>query len=366
MTRGRAAWILCAIDVAAFPVLAVIDPKPDPLAYVLFLIGVASYSGIGALLLSRVPDNPVGVLLSATGTLVVAITAMGVYASIGLGQTPPWPAAATARLLNNAMFIVPIIIAVVGVPLVFPDGRLPSARYRWVVVAAVAGLTAWIASALFAGPLEVIVLVTFPVAFLGGMSAIIRRYRRGDPVERAQVKWLAADVVVAATAVLSGLILNQTSDVSSALVIIGILALLVMPIAIGIAILRYRLYEIDRIVSRTISYAVVSGLLIATFGATIVLLQTVLASFIRGQTIAVAVSTLIVFALFQPVLRRVRRAVDRRFDRARYDGERTVAAFSERLRDEVDMERVTTDLAHTTKVALAPSTMAIWLRDVER
>jgi hypothetical protein len=126
--------------------------------------------------------------------------------------------------------------------------------------------------------------------------------------------------------------------------------------------MRYRLLEIDRIISRTLSYAVVTAILGAVFVGVILLLQTVLAGVIGKGGIPVAVSTLAVFALFQPVLRGVRRAVDRRFDRARYDGERTAGEFAERLRWETDIDRVTGDLRTTVAGAVVPTSLAIWLR----
>jgi hypothetical protein len=139
-----------------------------------------------------------------------------------------------------------------------------------------------------------------------------------------------------------------------------------VPISIAFAVLRYRLFEIDRLISRTISYAVVSVVLVGVFVLGVLLLSTALASVAgaggRAETIAVASSTLLVFAIVQPVMRGVRRGVDRRFDRARYDAERTVGAFAERLRHETDMEAVTDDLATTTRSAVAPSSMALWLR----
>ncbi len=135
-----------------------------------------------------------------------------------------------------------------------------------------------------------------------------------------------------------------------------------VPIAIGIAILRYRLYEIDRIVSRSIAYAAMTGILAVVFAGGILLLQGVLATFTQGQTVAVAATTLLVFALFQPVRRRVQSVVDHRFDRTRYDTERIALAFSERLRSETDIEIVTRDLAHTARLTVAPNSLAIWLR----
>jgi hypothetical protein len=134
-----------------------------------------------------------------------------------------------------------------------------------------------------------------------------------------------------------------------------------MPLAIGVAILRYRLYDIDRIVSRTLSWALISAVLLAVFGAVVVGLQAALTDVTQGETLAVAASTLVAFALFQPLRRRVQGAVDRRFDRARYDAERTAAAFAERLRDEVDLATLTGELQATVAAAVRPREAAVWL-----
>jgi hypothetical protein len=299
----------------------------------------------------------------ATGTIAVVTIAIGTYADVGKLQDPPWPGFERVRTIADAMFLYPVMIALVGIPLVFPDGRLPSRRFRWVVLLTVAGSIGWMLGSVFNAPTDWIVLVGVPVAFGGAVIAVSLRFRRGDSVQRQQVKWLAAVVIVGAVAVLTGLMaFSLNPDVGNALVIVGIFALFALPFVIGIAILRYRLFDIDRIISRTISYALVTGVLAATFAVTIILLQAALSTFTGGQTIAVAASTLAVFALFQPVLRRVRRAVDRRFDRARYDAERTAAAFSDRLRDEIDMETVTTDLRATVAAAIAPTDLGVWLR----
>jgi hypothetical protein len=132
-------------------------------------------------------------------------------------------------------------------------------------------------------------------------------------------------------------------------------------VPIGIAILRYRLYEIDRLVSRTIGWAIVTALLVAVFAGMVVGLQAVL-PVTSGDTLVVAVSTLVAFALFQPLRRRVQRAVDRRFDRARYDGERTASSFAERLRSEVDLGNLRADLLATATGAVRPGDASIWLR----
>ena len=141
-----------------------------------------------------------------------------------------------------------------------------------------------------------------------------------------------------------------------------LLAYAAVPAAIAVAVLRYRLYEIDRIISRTLSWATVTGVLLVVFAGLVVGLQALLSGVTQGQTLAVAASTLAAFALFQPVRRRVQRAVDRRFDRARYDSERTAAAFAERLRTEVDLEAVAGDLTGSVERALRPSTLGLWLK----
>jgi hypothetical protein len=144
--------------------------------------------------------------------------------------------------------------------------------------------------------------------------------------------------------------------------IVASLSLGLIPVAIGIAILRYRLYDIDQIVSRTIAWAVVTAVLVAVFAGLVVTLQAALAPITSENTLAVAASTLLAAALFQPLRRRVQRAVDRRFDRSHYDGERIAVSFAERLRDEVDLERSTMGLRQAADDALRPSASAVWLR----
>ena len=201
-----------------------------------------------------------------------------------------------------------------------------------------------------------------PVLALASVGSIVIRFRHSTGPERQQLRWFT----YAAIPEIAYVIAVGFNTLPPAIMLLGALFIVpLLPIAIGMAVLRYRLYDLDRIVSRTIAYAVVTGALAATFGASILLLQGVLAPFTQGQTIAVAASTLAIAALFQPVMRRVRRAVDRRFDRARYDAERTAAAFAERLRDEVDMTTVTADLVTTTGAALAPASIGIWLRGRE-
>jgi hypothetical protein len=200
--------------------------------------------------------------------------------------------------------------------------------------------------------------------FLGGIASVVIRYRRGSSVERQQLKWLIAATAFAVSAwclvIVGGVI--GAPVVTTIGWLGGLLAFALLPVAIGIAVLRYRLYEIDRIVSRTIAWAVVTGALVSVFAAGVVALQAMLARVTQGETVAVAVSTLVAAALFQPLRRRVQRAVDRRFDRATYDAQRTVEAFAERLRDEVALDAVVADLHETVGASIRPSSFGLWLR----
>jgi len=151
------------------------------------------------------------------------------------------------------------------------------------------------------------------------------------------------------------------SSYSDFFLLVGLLALLALPVAIGVAILRYRLYDIDRIISRTIGWTLVSGLLVTAFAIVVVGLQATLAGVTQGDTLAVAASTLVAFALFQPVRRTVQRTVDRRFDRARYDAQRTADAFAERLRTEVDLDVLAAELERTVAGTVRPTAASLWL-----
>jgi hypothetical protein len=168
--------------------------------------------------------------------------------------------------------------------------------------------------------------------------------------------------VIAFPVAVAGQLLAPDSVFNTGAWLVGFIALIGLPVTIGVAILRYRLYEIDRIVSRTIGWALLTGVLVAVFAGLVVALQAVLAPVTNENTLAVAASTLVAFALFQPLRRRVQRAVDRRFDRDRYDGELTVAAFGSRLRDLGELTAIRGDVLVTVDVVVRPSSAQLWLR----
>jgi hypothetical protein len=268
---------------------------------------------------------------------------------------------------------------------VFPTGRLPALRWRLpvaLVIAAIGGGTAlelvrpglitgaegsrnpFGIDGIPAGLLDValpMISVGIVGAMVLGLAAVLTRYRFGDVTLRQQLRWFVAAALLAAVPLPLSAISGEGGPFWGALACVG---LLLVPVSVGIAVTRHRLYEIDRLLSRTIGWALVTGLLLALFGASVVGLQALLSDVTQGQTLAVAASTLIAFALFQPVRRRVQSAVDRRFDRSRYDGERTVAAFTERVRAHIELAGLQADLATTVGVALHPTSTGIWVRSV--
>ena len=187
------------------------------------------------------------------------------------------------------------------------------------------------------------------------------RFRRSRGVERAQLKWLTYTAVITFGLLLIPFLVppGWIKTLAAATSVFGVGLL---PVAIGIAITRYRLYDIDVLIRRTLIYAVLSAVLLATYVGGVGLLQTVLAPLTAGSGVAVAISTLAVVALFQPVRRRIQNAVDRRFYRATYDAERTLDSFAGRLRDEVDLESVRADLLHAVRETVQPAYASVWLR----
>ncbi len=367
-------------------------------ADVLTLGFFVSYAAVGAYLVFRRPRNAIGWLLLAIG-----------FGFVGTSTPPGFDVAALVRGTGTARDLVVAwlnswigtagFVGFLALTILFPSGRLPSGRWhRPAMVVLAIGVSAIVLGATaptitfspngdlnditLQNPAAILpglpiwdlpllsnsIVIAIPLMVIGVISMIVR-YRRSTGTLRLQLRWLVAAAAFMVGAVLFGL--GTLLVVGSSAVfawIPAIVAYPTVPIAIGIAVLRYRLYEIDRIVSRTIGYGLVTGMLVIVFGVGVIALEAVLAGVTstQGETLAVAGSTLVAFALFQPLRRRVQRAVDRRFDRSRYDGERTSAAFSERLRDEVDLTTVTADLDATVRGVMAPTGLSVWLRGAGR
>lgn len=351
-------------------------------------LAVAIDASVGAVLTLRRPGNIVGLVLMLAAILLAAAILGFPGGAVLYEERGRHDLLAGVVALIGALGILPsLIVAGPLLALVFPTGRLPGPRWRWPVGAIVAMIAFGSATVVvrpgqiggsgssfadnpfgvsgFSGsePLwamgDTLVAAALPFTVLLALAAVIVRVRRSRGVERAQLKWFVASNAVV------GVFLTVSAVDGATQTIVDVLSpwtFSLPPIAVGIAVLRYRLYDIDRLISRTLSWAVISGVLVSVFAGAVVAMQAVLAGFTQGQTLAVAASTLVAFALFQPVRRRVQTAVDRRFDRARYDAQRTVEGLAAGLRDEFDLERLGTGLGAVVDQALAPSSVGVWLR----
>ena len=355
--------------------------RPDLLTVVVVAFVMLSYPFVGAILAIRRPGNPLGWLLLVLGLGFTVAFFSTDY--VGRAVVSGWslPGVVLVAWISNWGFAVDMAIGFTWIPLLFPTGHLPGPRWRPVAWAiAITMILGIAANALRPGPLDaglgtlpnpfgidalagilgLVETLYFPaIAALGVIcvGSLFVRFRRSGAVERQQVKWfLLANVAFLVTLVIAFATFNDAAFVLALVAAAGI------PISAGIAILRYRLWDIDRIVSRTVSWAVITAILVTVFVGGVLGLQAVLAQVTQAPTLAVAASTLFAFALFQPLRRRVQRVVDRRFDRARIDAERIAQGFGARLRDEVAIDTIAADLQTTIEGSVRPSAQGLWLR----
>jgi hypothetical protein len=339
------------------------------------------FATVGAVIAARRPENPIGWLFLAVPLLTGLANTSGGYIEL-----------ATERGLGGAVAVAVAFgwtwLAALGVAaviiLLFPDGRLPSPRWRPIeVFAAVWIIGVAVSYTLKAGPLDdplehvdnpigipgfgfvvdVLGLIGLAVLLIAAVTSLALRFVR-NPEQRQQIKWVLASVGVALLVIVP---LNIADAFSTSFDgppdAIFLLALGTIPLATGLAILKYRLYEIDRIVNRAVVYAAVTALLVGVYFGIVLGLQEVFSSFGGGSDLAVAVSTLAVAALFRPLRARVQRGVDRRFYRRRYDAQLTLESFSARLRDEIDIQALQAELTAVVRRTLEPSQVSLWLRN---
>jgi hypothetical protein len=347
---------------------------------------------VGLVVARRQPGNPLGWMFLGLAALA-ALSGVGAdYAWLSYRLGHHLPLAAAGAVLGP--FWCPLLVSLPLMILLFPDGRLPSPRWRpvlwgylafgasWVVsvyavtigavaagdihlvpggdlqaVDSPAGSSAWL------GSFEGLVLPVLAVFWLVIVASQVLSWRRASGERRQQLKWLMSGAAVCITAVaftaIVGTLDKSVSPVLEAAINVIAVGIAALPVSIGVAILKYRLYDIDRIVSRTLAYAIVTGLLIGVY-AGLVLLATEVFRF--RSTVAVAAATLAAAALFNPLRRRVQRAVARRFNRARYDADRMVAAFAGHLKDAVDLDSVRDDLVGVVQQALEPAHVSVWVK----
>jgi hypothetical protein len=365
-----------------------------PTALVALAVLGMTWSTVGALLVIRRPENRVGRIMIVVGAgFAVSVLTMAVAsAALAKGTAPDRDVASVAGGLTA--LLTPTLVLVLYLSFIFPTGR--GQTPRWDTINRIVLMVAMIVAVLLVfqpGDVHLLPGIPNPVGFgpdlrpLFGDPVVVgagvflfaiatpiqvlsvaSRYRAAARTERQQLKWfiLATAGIGGAMVVMNSVVVVTRGPIGETPLVAFASAGTAIPLAIGVAILRYRLYDIDKIVSRTISYGLISGILVATYAAVIVVLQGPLGAFLGSDSISVALSTLAVAALFQPLRRRVQRVVERRFDRARYDGERTAVAFSERLRNEVDIATVIADLRDTVASSIKPSRVGLWLRDPNR
>jgi hypothetical protein len=351
---------------------------------ILSLATVLAFAVVGAIVASRHPRNTIGWLFCSVGLAVGLNTLAKGYAefwlasgwgSRSLGETAAWFATWAWTVLT---------VATTFLLLLFPNGRLPSPRWRPVAWCAGFGISGFVVSlALEAGPLADLPQIVNPygvdspvfrvvgvaagLVIAGSMVAsaisVIVRARRAGRIERQQIKWLAygAAVVVGASLAASGI---SIWNVPVSILVVN-LALLGLPVFTGIAIVRYRLYDIDLLINRTLVYGSLTGTLVLVYFGGVVAAQVIFRT-LTGQEqqsqLFVVVSTLVIAALFNPLRRRIQAFIDRRFYRRKYDARKTLEAFSAKLRDETDLKALNVELVGVVRETMQPAHASLWLR----
>jgi len=357
-----------------------------PVDAVFFLATVLTFSVVGAIIASRQPRNAIGWLFCGVG-LVMAINSLaGGYAEYRLsGGSAPGSLAETAAWFASWSWTLLVYVPTSFLLLLFPNGRLPSPRWRPVAWCAALGLIGFVAgTALQSGPLGdfpqimnpygVDSLILDAIALTGVILALasmvasavslIVRMRRAGRAERQQIKWLAyGGAVVVGAVFASGVFATIWSpDVGIALISLDLLG---VPIFTGVAIARYRLYDIDIVINRTLVYGALTAALVAVYFGGVATLQAIFRA-LTGQEqqpqLAIVVSTLAIAALFNPLRGRIQSFIDRRFYRSKYDARKTLESFSAKLRDETDLQALNNELVSVVRETMEPSHVSLWLR----
>ena len=394
MSRRTAAWLAwtmwalsVSLTVASLLLLALNLSHPDVHIFDFWLentVAAAGFSTVGAVITSRRPNNTIGWLLNAAGFLLglnhfsceyAIYTSLAQSGSLAGGRAAAW--------LAFWLFVPPFAL-LVFMFLLFPTGRLPSSRWRWfagfsVIAASIAAVSmAFSSRVAYLGPVpnplgiesvrdidRIVEPFLFTLLLLSASSMFVRLHR-AIGVERQQIKWFAYAAAVAVSGSIVGHSLFVATDASWLWwvgVIPGIVGVLGMPVAMGIAILRYRLYEIDTLINRTLVYGSLTAMLVALYFSGIVVLQRVFVVLTGEQsTLAVVVSTLLIAALFNPLRRSMQSFIERRFYRRKYDAAKTLEAFSAKLRDETDLDALSDDLVGVVRETMQPAHVSLWLR----
>jgi hypothetical protein len=346
------------------------------------LIGVALIV-VGVFLTIERGENLISWITLGAGLSLSLVAFIEQYAILSVTSATPWPATLPMLWLSQWTWMLPYV-SLILLLLFYPTGRLLSPRWRWVLVISALSFGTLAAIAAFGATLDVgepanSFIIPNPIGFLPtstkstfiyftavmliipavALLALGLRYRRAGGVEREQMKWLLFAGALFIMTIALEFLSVPWSGVISNLVSLGI------PLAIAIAILRYRLFDIDVIIRRTTSYTVITGLLALVYFGSIVAFQSLFGRLIDDEsTVAVVLSTLLIAALFLPVRRRVQDLIDRRFNRTRYDAEKTLERFAATARDETDLDALTAELLRVIQETMQPEHVSIWLRNV--
>ena len=380
-SRHRWAWVPLIATVALWVVVLFVIPVPgeesatDLAAAYAAVASVLGFSVIGSYLAFRLPENAVGWVLAGFGfffSLGIVLEDAAAYARVSQ-STREWLAWG-----GSWTWILPGSLLAVFLPLLFPDGQLPSKRWRWLPwVAVVSMVIVVLANAFgpastaplrnplglpqFAELLDLAGLIGFLIfagCIVAAAISVVGRFRRSQGVARRQMLVFVASAVLVAFGLGASYTMYELDRPDVADLAVGVVSMTV-PIAVGMAVLRYRLYDLGRIFKRSVTYTAVAVVLAGVYFIGIVALQSLLGA---DDSLSVAASTLAAAALFSPVRFRIQSFVDRRFDRARYDAGKVVDEFSARLSNEVDLEELHRDLAGVVNTTLRPAAVSVWVR----
>jgi hypothetical protein len=389
-TASWLAWSACALSLALTALtvlLIVLLLRSDTPIYYYWLetsMVAVGYSTVGAIVASRLPESPIGWLFCAIGLCFGVSHFSAEYAAYALlAPSRSLPGGEAFAWLTSWVWVGGLGL-IVFLDLLFPNGRLPSARWRWFAqFTAIVLLPAAILAALSPGLILSSILIN-PLGIEGlpnvsraieafmyalvvvGASSMLARLRHAGRIERQQIKWFAYATAVA----ISGVILKNTVYPAVGVMWVWLVGLILTtvgvvssPIAMGIAIFRYRLYQIDLIINRTLVYGSLTAVLAAVYLGGVLVLQYAFRTLTgEGTQLAVVASTLIIAALFIPLRRRIQGFIDRRFYRRKYDARKTLEAFSAKLRNQTDLDALSDDLVGVVAETMQPAHVSLWLR----
>ena len=385
-----AGWLIVPLYVAGLCTSYVLQRRAgllddNPVENVVLLVGFSAFAVVGSLLVAKRPTNVIGWIMAAIALMLsIALASDSYTAYVVVTRGRPDALAVMGAWIGSWYWYLLLALVLIFMPLLFPDGRLPSRRWLPVLVLAGVGTVMMVILGALADTLSVNEAPGYEIdnpigveglryvedlpvfgvltgllifSIVGAGASVVVRFRRSRGVERQQMKWFVYAVALMLLVPTEGFLPGIFGSVALGAVLIG------LPTAIGIAVLRHRLYEIDLIINRTLVYGTLTATLVALYLGGIVLLQRVFVT-LTGEksTLAVVASTLVIAALFNPLRRRIQSFIDRRFYRRKYDARKTLEAFSDRLRDETDLETLNAHLVGVVAETMQPAHVSLWLR----